>query len=90
MRPHGFHSLGGLEGDPGSLEEVLAEPLAHWMVAGWLAEVQAVGGRCWLGGWLATGTPGAEGHQSGEGKPFVWGARTTTFIKKPITIPTVD
>ena len=39
--------------------------LAHWMASGWLAGGLAGGGWGWLGGWLATGPPGAERSRSG-------------------------
>ena len=68
------------------MEELWIALLASWMAAGWLAEGLVGGGRCWLGGWLGTGTPGAEDTGFGEGDT----ARTNTFIKKPINITTVD
>ena len=55
-----------------------------WQKAGWLADGLAGGGWCWLGGWLATGTPGA------EGKLFVWGGPEPKFIKKPSDYSPVD
>ena len=52
-----FNGFAGLEGDPGSLEELWTELLAHWIAVGWLADRLAGGGRCWLGDRLATGIP---------------------------------
>ena len=82
-----FNVFGRLEGHSGSLEELWIELLAHWMAAGWLADGLAGGGWGWLGGWLATGTPGAEGTTSGEGDALVWGGPEPPFIKKPTNYP---
>ena len=77
-----------MEGFGSSGAGFLVELLAHWMTAGWLADGRVGGGWCWLGGWRATGTPGAEAMKSGEGvKPFP-GGPNTPIIKELVTITT--
>ena len=74
---------GGLEGDFGSLDELLAELLADWMAAGWLADRLAGGGWCWLIGWLATGASGAEETRSGEGYAAVLRCPEADIYQEP-------
>ena len=60
-----------------------------WQLPGWLEDWLAVAGAGWKSGWpqgfleLREPGGGVVNHWSG-------GPRTTTFIKKPITITTVD
>ena len=82
--------FGGLGNDPGGFEELCIRFRARWTAQGWLAgglPVVAVSASCWLGVWLATGTTGALGTNSGAGWPLVLGVRTMTLILKPMPYP---
>ncbi len=69
------------------MEELWIGFLALWIAAGRLAA--GLAGAGWEAGW-PRGPPGAEATRPEVVNGRFWGPRTSTFIKKPTTNPTLD